>query len=193
MSASTSRGSASIAWSPIGRCASWRSFEARAPLGALVEQAGADRALERADLLENVARVRAGVVGLEHHVADLAVGLVVLRADIDLALGEHLVEPAEHARQVALHLDEARAAGALRQLNLPEVDRADGPADVGQIDQLARDLGADALLRLLGRAADMRRQDDVVEPLQRRAERLGVPARLDPGDVERPPAQMAFL
>src|SRR3954452_20712140 len=106
MSASISHRWASSGWSPIGRCASRQSCDADAS-GALVEQASADRAVERADLLEDVARVRASVVGFQHHVTDLAVGLVVLRADIDLTLGEHLVEAAEHARQVALHLDEA--------------------------------------------------------------------------------------
>ena len=78
-----------------------------------------------------------------------------------------------------------RVAGrAGRQLHLREIHRADGRADVGIVDQLARDLVADALLRLLGRAADMRRQDDVGQALQRRDETLGVRGRLDREDVD---------
>ena len=81
--------------------------------------------------------------------------------------------------------------GPGRQLHLREVHRAHGGADVAVLDQLAGDLRADALLRLLGGAADMRRQDDVVEALQRRDETLAVGGRLVGEHVDGRAAQMA--
>ena len=75
-------------------------------------------------------------------------------------------------------------AGRGEQLHLREVDGAGGGAHVGILDQLARHLGADALLRLLGRAADVRGEDDVVEALQRAHELLGVGRGLDRKHVD---------
>jgi hypothetical protein len=56
---------------------------------------------------------------------------------------------------------ESRAGRAGRQLHLREVDPTEGRADVGVVGELARDLVADPRLRLGGRAADVRRHDDV--------------------------------
>src|SRR5699024_12367593 len=56
---------------------------------------------------------------------------------------------------------EACAGRTRRQLHLRKVDRAEGRADVGIVDQLARDLATDPVLRLLRGAADMRGQDHV--------------------------------
>ena len=105
--------------------------------------------------------------------------------------GEHLVQALQLARQVALHLDEAGAALARRQLRLREVHRPFGGADVGIFHQLARHLLADAFLRLLGRAAHVRRQDDVVETLQRRLEGFAVRPRLLREHVHGGPRQVA--
>ena len=72
----------------------------------------------------------------------------------------------------------------VRQLDLREVDRAGGRARVHELDQRARDLAADRLLRLLGRAADVRREDDVGQALQRGVEAVGVRLRLFGIDVD---------
>src|SRR6185295_13753307 len=95
----------------------------------VVEQAGTDGALERPDLVEDRLAVRRHPVGLEHDIADLAGRLVVLSGNVDSASGEHLVEAPEHARQIALHLDEAGAARPRRKLHLGEIHRTDGAAD----------------------------------------------------------------
>ena len=71
-----------------------------------------------------IARACPGSAGpalrLDHHVADLAVGLQILRGDVEPAPREHLVEPAQHARHVAVDVDVARAGRPRRQLHLRE-------------------------------------------------------------------------
>jgi hypothetical protein len=41
-----------------------------------------------ADFLQDVARLRADAIGFHHDIADLAIGLVVLRGDVDLRLAK---------------------------------------------------------------------------------------------------------
>src|SRR5580704_1886470 len=77
--------------------------------------------------------------------------------------GEEVVQLSKHAGQVALDLDEPGPKRPDRQLHLGEIDGAHRRAAVAVLDQLARDFDADALLRLLGRTADMRRQNDIVQ------------------------------
>src|SRR4051794_21696411 len=70
----------------------------------LIQQPGPDRAVEGANLRQNDLTLLAHLLGLEHHITDLAVSLVVLRGDIDLAAGKHVIEAAEHAGKIVLHL-----------------------------------------------------------------------------------------
>src|SRR6266700_2376272 len=134
----------------------------------LIQHANADRAVHGPQVGEQPLALAAHHVGFEHDVADLRIGLQVLRQDVDAVTGDRLVDAAEHAGDVAVNVDEAGAGGAGRHLHLREIDRAEGRADIGIVDQLARDLTADAVLRLLGRAADMGGEDDVGQALQRR-------------------------
>src|SRR5262245_9889653 len=105
----------------------------------LIKQAGADGAFEGANLLEDRRAVLAHPLGFEHHVPDLAVGLIILCGDVDFAASKYVVEPSQHAGQVVLDLDETGAGGARRQPDLRKVDRAYGRADIAVLDQLARD------------------------------------------------------
>ena len=54
-------------------------------LGALIQEPRPDRAVERADLVEQRLALGAAAVGLQDHVADFAVGLQVLRGDVEVA------------------------------------------------------------------------------------------------------------
>ena len=155
-----------------------------------VEKTGADRAGQVSDLIKKPVRIVHRAVGLEHDITDLAVGLVILRGDVHGPIGEDIVEPPKLAGQVALDLDEARADWPHGQLHLGEVDRAPGGADIGIVDELSGDFSPDALLRFLRGAPDVRRQDHVVEPLQRRDEAVRIGLRLDREHIDRSPPQV---
>ena len=120
------------------------------------------------------------------------VGLVILRGNVDGVARQHFVQAPQHARQVALHLNEPRSRRPRRQLDLGEIDRAHRRTGIAVIDQLACHFGADAFLRLFGRPADVRRQDNIFQTLQRRYEAIGVRARLDRKHVNRGATQPAF-
>ena len=60
-----------------------------------------------------------------------------------------------------MDVQKAGSPGFDRQRHFNEVDCADGRAIVGIFDQLLGNLEADIGLGLLGRAADMGRQDDI--------------------------------
>src|SRR3954452_24204348 len=79
---------------------------------------------------------------------------------------------------------EAPAGGAQMQLHLRKIHRPRGRAGDEEVDQLARYLAADALLRLLSRTADMRGEDDIAEALHRALEAIGVRGRLDRKHVD---------
>ena len=93
---------------------------------ARIEQAGADRSVERADLVKGIPAVLGRSFGFDDHVADLAVSLQVLRRDVEAALREHVVETPQDAGHVPVHVDVACAGQARRQLHLREIDGADG-------------------------------------------------------------------
>ena len=65
-------------------------------------------------------------VRIEHDITERARRLVVLGRDVHLVPREHVVEAAELAGQVPLHLDEARPCGPGRELHLREIHRAGG-------------------------------------------------------------------
>ena len=85
----------------------------------------------------------------------------ILAGDVEGLGREHLVDPREHAGDVAVDVEEAGGVALDRQRHLDEVHRADGGAAVGIAGELFRYLGADARLRLLGRTADVGGEDDV--------------------------------
>ncbi|MND93617.1 hypothetical protein D3C80_858090 [compost metagenome] len=92
-------------------------------------------------------------------------------------------------------MDVQQAVGArhLGQLHVRQVDAEGGVAPVQIAQQtLGRELG-DGFLRLLGRAADVGRQDDVLQPLQGTGEGVGVGARLLGEDVHRRAGDAARL
>src|SRR5690554_3246589 len=125
-----------------------------------------------------------GLVDVDHHVADLLVGLQVLAGDVDVVLGEHAVDLGEHARHVVMDVQQAVLVRVGRQGDLGEVDRGDGGAVVGVGHQLLGDLDADVLLGLQGGAADVRGEDDVVQAAQGALELLVVALGLHREDID---------
>ena len=83
-----------------------------------------------------------------------------------------------------MNVQDAVAVGVRRQDHLGKVDRRLGGPVVAVPHELARDLSPDVLLRLDRRAADVRRQDGPVKPLERRLEGVVVRARLGRVDVD---------
>ena len=82
---------------------------------------------------------------------------------LDVVLSQNRVDNLEHTRLVQMHVTEPD--GALvqdrAQVDLGEVDGADGAAVVDVPQERTRDLGSDHPLRLLGRATNVRREDEV--------------------------------
>ena len=118
------------------------------------------------------------------HVAELAAGAEQLALDVDLVVGEDAVDRREHAGHVAVQVDEPVRAGPRGRdrpgrLTLSAVVPSD---DV--VAQLAGDEPADVLLRLLGRPADVRREDDVGQPAQLGDELVAARLRLDREHVD---------
>src|ERR1700694_5742984 len=77
-----------------------------------------DRAVKRANVVKNLVTFVSGQIGIEHDVTYLAVGLQVLREDIDIALQKHLVQSPQYSRHVAVNMAESRATRTLLQLDL---------------------------------------------------------------------------
>ncbi len=178
----------------LGRC-QWSSAalaDASASDFPFIEQPRADRSLQRADFGEHALAVGGRGVGVQHDIADIVVRFIILRGDVDRVPRQHFVQPAEHARQIALDLDETRAVGRAGNCTWGKLTAPIVGAAVAVVDELARDFAADALLRLLGRAADMRRQNDVLQALQRRNEPLGVRSLARP-ERRRSPRRAACL
>src|SRR6266700_4651237 len=160
-----------VAWIGAALAARGRSL--------LIQHANADRTVYGPQVGQQSLALAADHVGFEHDVADLRIGLQILRQDVDAVTGDRIVDVTENARDVAVNVDEAGSRRPGRQLHLREIDRAEGGADIGIVDQLARDLAADAVLGLLGRAAEMRREDHIGQALQRGDETLRIRGRLD--------------
>ncbi len=96
-----------------------------------------------------------------------------------------------HAGHVAVHVQDAPRAAARRRLDDREVHRAGRRAGAHELGQHGRDLAPDRRLRLAGRAADVRREDHVGQPLQRRAKPVGVRLGLFGVDVDGGAGQVA--
>ncbi len=112
---------------------------------------------------------------------------------VGAVLGQALVELGEHARHVDVEEPDPRARGQCRGEDGRHVDRQLGAALEGEPGELAGHEPADLLLRLLGRAADVRGEDDVVETAQRRLERVALRLRLDREHVHRRTGDVAGL
>jgi site-specific DNA recombinase len=153
------------------------------------EGAEADGDGHGAQLGEDVLAVLRADVG--QHVAVLVPGPQQLALDIDAVLGQHPVDRSQHAGHVLVQVDQPVHAGHGRQRDVGQVDAQRGGAGGDVIDQLVRHELADVLLGLLGRPADVRGEDDVGQPAQRRDELLVVALRLGGEDVDGRPGDVA--
>lgn len=131
-------------------------MDKRVRLSSCVEQPRPNGSLQGADLVKGFPALLGQTFRLDHDIADLAIRLQMLARDVEAALREGVVEAAEDAGHVPMHMNVARAGGPGRELNLRKVDGSDRRADVGVLDKLLGTLGADALLRFFRRSADMR-------------------------------------
>src|ERR1035441_2228507 len=102
-----------------------------------IDQPRPDRAVELTNFVENFGTGLSGQIGVEHHVADLVVGLQILREDIDVALQEHFIQAPQHAGCVAMNVAESRPERTRLQLHLRKIDGAHGRAAVNIVDHLA--------------------------------------------------------
>src|SRR5439155_12044573 len=99
-----------------------------------IEQSGANGALQRSDVREHTLAVGCGGISVENHIAYLVVGLVVLSGNVDGVAREHFIQTSQHARQIALHLNEPRPGWPRRQLDLGEIDSAHRRPGIAVID-----------------------------------------------------------
>src|SRR5690606_3306881 len=116
-------------------------------------------------------------------------GLQVHLGDVDVLVGQHLVEPRDHARAITVYMDEAARSAGRSHRDVRQVDAAAYRPGPDVVAQLLGHFDAEVGLRFDGRAADMRREDHVVARLQGRFE--GIPGRLglNREDVDRGAAQ----
>ena len=97
--------------------------------GAVLKQhSAADGAFDILQLLQ--CHFVVGGVDIHHYVANLVVSLQILRGDIDVVVGENLVDLGEHAGNVGVHVQQAMCVRVTWQGNFGEVDRAGGGAVV---------------------------------------------------------------
>ena len=127
-------------------------------------------------------------------VADLAPGAQQLALDVHPVLGQDAVDRGQHARHVAVHVDQpvrAAAAAAGRRggrLTLSVV----APSATNSRELVGHER-ADVGLRLLGRAADVRGEDDVGQPAQLGDELVAAALGLDREHVDRGAGDVARL
>src|SRR5262245_56906503 len=125
----------------------------------LEQDTGADARRPLGDVFLDV--LRDVLIEVLDEIADVRIGREQLRADVRAHVGDDLVDIAEDARHVLVNVEDPVRAARHGQLDLREVHRAAGRPGVDELDQRRRDLAADRLLILLGRPADMGRQDHV--------------------------------
>src|SRR5579863_4872867 len=92
----------------------------------LIDQPCADRALERANFVEQFAAVVIGEVYVEDDITDIAVGLEILGRNINVALEKYFVQAPQHARYIVVDMAEAHPMGTRMKLHLRKIDRAHG-------------------------------------------------------------------
>nr|POE56575.1 hypothetical protein CFP56_33547 [Quercus suber] len=169
----------------------------------LLLHAGTDAAAEVLEALVELGELGGGDVGdVGHEVGDVAARVGHLLVDVVAA--EDLVDAAQHAGHVVVDVDDAGVVGLVvgegAERDLGQVDGAGGAAAVDVLDQRLGDLDADGRLRLLRRAADVRRQQHVGRAAQVRGpgvecgvEVRPIAAGLVGVDVERGAGEVAGL
>src|SRR6202012_4395615 len=100
------------------------------------------------------------------HVAEVVLGPQQLALDVDVVVGQHAVDRGQHAGHILVRGDGPVGAAAHRKRDPGQVHAERGGTGRLVVGQLARDELADVLLGLLGRAADVRGQDDVRQAAQ---------------------------
>ena len=98
--------------------------------------------------------------------------------------GEDGVDGGEDSGAVVMGVQQAMLAGMFGQRDFGKIDGGERRAVVAVLDEFFGDFDADVLLRLLGAAADVRRQDHVFHAAQRRDELVAVGFGLDGKNVD---------
>ena len=124
------------------------------------------------------------VLDIDHHVTHMLIGLQVLRGDVDAGVGEALVDAGQHARHVAVDVQDPAQPWVSRQRDLGEVDGRQRGTVVAVADELGGHLATDAFLSLARGAADVRREQHVLEADERRLEVALVALGLDREHVD---------
>ena len=124
------------------------------------------------------------VLDIDHHVTHVLIGLQVLRGDVDAGVGEALVDAGQHARHVAVDVQDPAQPRVSRQRDLGEIDRRQRGAVVAVADELGGHLAADALLGLASGTTDVRREQHVLEADERGLEVTLVTLGLDREHVD---------
>ena len=124
-----------------------------------------DRLRHRAQLVQDGVGQLGDDVGDD--VAGVRGGVEHLTLDVDAVLGEDAVHARQRTRHVLVEMHDAVLTRALGQVERREVDVERRRTTLDVVAQLRGDEPSDVLLRLLRRAADVRRQHDVGDALQR--------------------------
>src|SRR6266550_1842918 len=146
---------------------------------------------QRPDLIEQVVGVVRADVGDD--VTDLTAGAEQLGLDVQLVVGEDAVDGGHDARDVAVDEDQPMRVRRLRQRDTRQVDAHRGGALYDEVAELAGHEASDVLLGLLGRAADVRGQDDVRQSAQLADELVAALLRLHREHVDRRTGDVARL
>lgn len=128
----------------------------------LVKDAGGDVRRSAHDARVNLLDVLLlDISNVGHQVRHAA--LAVRQLTLDVVLSEHVVDALEHTRLVQVNVAETDyvVANDGLEVHLGEVDSAERSTKVDVAHESRADLGANSALGLLGRATDVRRQDDV--------------------------------
>src|SRR4051794_38650534 len=80
----------------------------------VVQEACPNGAVQGPHFTQRLLALLAQPFGFHDHIADLGVGLQILRGDVYAAPREHFVEASQHARYVAMNMDEADSGRARR-------------------------------------------------------------------------------
>ncbi|BBG28981.1 methenyl tetrahydrofolate cyclo hydrolase [Zymobacter palmae] len=131
-------------------------------------------------LTQGFQRFRAvGLVDVDNDVADIGIGLQVLRGNVDVRFAEDAVDLGQYARHVGMDVQQAVAIRVCRQSDFWEVDRRQCRTVIGIGDQFFGHFQTDVFLGFHRGTTDMRCQDHVVETAQRGFKCFFVALRLD--------------
>src|SRR3954453_9707035 len=154
-----------------------------------VDDAEPDGLGDRAELLEH----RAGEVrpGVGDDVTDVAPGREDLTVDVDVVLGEDLVEVRQHSGRVLVYMRDPLVVSLSAGVETGQVHRQRGDSAEDIVAQLGTDEATDVLLGLFGRAAHVRGEYDVRQASQRRLEAVPTALGLGREHVHRRPGHVA--